>query len=128
VPDLGPPLRHQRRVAAARVQTLSECGLYEWTNTRRWAEGPALTFVGLNPSLIKVDPAVDADGPTVYRMQSFAKREGFGALRTLNLYALRSTNPVGLWVADDPVGPENDAYLVRYLEEASRLGQPVVGC
>jgi hypothetical protein len=117
-----------RGSAVARVQTLSECGQYEWTYTRRWAEGPGLTFVGLNPSLIDVDPALDADGPTIYRMQAFAIREGFGALRTLNLYALRSTAPAGLWLADDPVGSQNDAYLVRYLDEAVRLSQPVVAC
>jgi hypothetical protein len=110
------------------VQTLSSCGRYEWTYTRRWTDGPSLTFVGLNPSLITVDQALDADGPTVRRMQSFAMREGFGALRTLNLYALRCTDPAGLWAAEDPIGPENDVHLIRYFQEAVRLGQPVVAC
>jgi hypothetical protein len=128
VEETRPPALRGRGAIPVRVQTLSECGRYEYTYSRRWADGTSLTFVGLNPSLIAVDPALDGDGPTVQRMESFALREGFGALRTLNLYALRSTAPAGLWIADDPVGPENDAYLVRYLQEAVTLGQPVIAC
>jgi hypothetical protein len=65
------------RRTKTRLQTLSDRGHYEWTFRRRWADGPLLTFVGLNPSVIMVTPDVDADGPTVQRMQARAIREGF---------------------------------------------------
>lgn len=118
----------ERSGLARRAHVVSDCGQYEWTYTRRWADGPSLTFVGLNPSFITIDPEVDADGPTIRRMQSFASREGYGALRTLNLYAFRSTNPAALWATLEHVGPENDGYLSLYLEEAATLGHPVVAC
>jgi hypothetical protein len=61
----------------------------------------------LNPS------TADAleDDPTIRRCIGFAKREGCGSLRVLNLFAYRSTDPNELLHVDDPVGPYNDAML-----------------
>lgn len=39
----------------------------------------------------------------------------------VNLYALRSTDPRGLWVSPDPVGPLNDAHLLQAAQESSRV-------
>src|SRR5690606_15224537 len=44
----------------------------------------------------------------------------------LNLYALRSTDPKGLWRVADPVGPENDRYLTSHAMAASNSGWPFV--
>lgn len=69
--------------------------------------GGTVTFVGLNPSTADET----TDDPTIRRCIRFARDWGFDRLVMVNLYALRSTDPRGLWTADDPVGPENDHAL-----------------
>lgn len=66
-----------------------------------------LTFVGLNPST--ADETVD--DPTIRRCMGFARAWGYHRLKMVNLYAFRATKPSDLWLADDPVGPENDHTL-----------------
>jgi hypothetical protein len=63
----------------------------------------------LNPSV------ADAlrDDPTLARCMARARGWGFGALRMVNLFAWRATDPAALPGAEDPVGPENDAALLR---------------
>lgn len=95
---------------------LSPCGTYRYELTRLWDSAlPELLAVMLNPST--ADAAID--DPTIRRLVSFAKRDGFGGLRVLNLYALRSVDPAALW-AKDSVGPENDERLATALKAASR--------
>ncbi|OBK36981.1 hypothetical protein A5658_04800 [Mycobacterium sp. 1245111.1] len=92
---------------------LSDDGRYRWRLWRRWAEGPALMIVGLNPSTA----AADVDDATIVREVNFANGFHYSALMKLNLYAGRATDPRDLAGMDDPVGPDNDAYLDR---EAAR--------
>ena len=66
-------------------------------------------FIGLNPST--ADEA--NDDPTVRRCIRFAQSWGYGALCMTNIFAYRATDPADMLVQDDPVGPENDAYLRR---------------
>lgn len=70
---------------------------------------PRLPFLMLNPST--ADAALD--DPTIRRCKGFALRDGYSGIVVVNLYALRSTDPSNLWVHDDPVGPDNDRYLVE---------------
>jgi hypothetical protein len=65
-------------------------------------------FIGLNPSTADGT----RDDPTVKRMVSFAQRWGYGKLFLGNLFAFRSTDPAQLRSQADPVGPDNDLYLV----------------
>lgn len=67
----------------------SDCRRYRYTLTRRFADGPTVAFIGLNPSTADEH----ADDPTIRRCLGFAKRWGYGELVMLNLYALRSTDP-----------------------------------
>jgi hypothetical protein len=76
----------------------------EWDPTK-----PTCTFVMLNPSVAN---AVKLD-PTVRRCIKFAKRWGCGRLEVVNVFALVSTDPKGLELAEDPVGPENDRYILE---------------
>jgi hypothetical protein len=101
-----------------RTATISSDGAYRYLLGRRWANGPTATFVMLNPS------TADAfgDDPTIRRCMGFAGSWGCGALRVLNLYALRATRPAHLWEHPDPVGPQNDEYLSVVLSSAQGVG------
>lgn len=90
---------------------ISNCGRYRYTLHRkipqpiRWVK-PCL-FVMLNPS------TADAtnDDPTIRRCLGFAEREKCTELTVVNLFALRCTDPSGLAIDHDPVGPENDRHI-----------------
>jgi hypothetical protein len=102
----------------------SPCGAYRYTLTRQFAmRAPEpMVFVMLNPS------TADAmlDDPTIRRCMGFAKREGYGGLMVVNLYALRATDPKALWRADDPVGPANWDWLLLACRMAAQNNRPVV--
>jgi hypothetical protein len=102
-----------------RAARISECGRYRYVLLRRWGEGPAVVFVMLNPSTADAEQ----DDPTIRRCVGFARAWGYDAVRVLNLYAYRSTNPAGLAKAGVlAVGPRNDDYLLRH----ARSGAPMV--
>lgn len=88
----------------------SPCRRWRYSLTRNLdtldGEG-RVTFVGLNPSTADET----TDDPTIRRCIRFARDWGYSQLKMVNLYALRSTDPKGLWLVDDPVGPENDHEL-----------------
>jgi hypothetical protein len=74
-------------------------------------------FVGLNPSF-----ADETDNDqTIKKEIGFAKRWGFGALDKVNLFALVSTNPLGLVHCPDPEGPENASTIAETLAGAKRI-------
>lgn len=107
-----------------RAAKISDDGLFRYALLRRWSrdESAFATFIMLNPSTADAD----IDDPTIRRCIGFAKAWGMGALHVVNLYALRSTDPKGLWRVDDPVGPENDRYLTRHALAACTGGLPLV--
>lgn len=85
---------------------------------RVWDEskGRAM-FIGLNPSTadeIKNDP-------TVARMISFSKAWGFGEICVCNLFAFRATMPPDMKNADDPVGVENDSYIMKEIGNSDKV-------
>lgn len=99
-----------------RSAVISECGRYRYALSRQWdANKPMVAFIGLNPSTADAN----LDDPTIRRCIGFAKRLGAGTLVMLNLFAWRATDPSELWKADDPVGPENDEYLVTIPKAAA---------
>ena len=106
-------------VGAARF---SEDGLYRWSLTRRWKDGPLLTFVGLNPSTA----TATEDDPTIRRCIGFARREGMAGLRMLNLYAYRSTDPDKLRHVNDPMGVGNRPAWDEAFDESRITGAKIV--
>ena len=103
-----------------RTATISDNGLHRYDLTRRWVSGADwAVFVMLNPST--ADASID--DPTIRRCVGFARREGYGGLAVVNLFALRATNPEDL--ADsgdagiDTVGRDNGFHIGRWLDAAS---------
>lgn len=69
-----------------RSATLSVDGRLRWTLTRSWGDGPAVCFIGVNPS------AADhtKDDPTVRRWTHFAAAWGYRRFVAVNLYPFRT--------------------------------------
>ena len=92
----------------------SDCGRYRYRLRRRWADGEECVFVGLNPST--------ADGAkndaTVRKCMQFARTWGFAGLVLVNLFARRCRYPQALATSDDPVGPDNAAWLAGAVKDA----------
>ena len=99
--------------------TFSPDLVHRYNLVRRWADGPLLRFIMLNPSTAT---AFVLD-PTVTRCVKRAEVMGYAGLLVQNIFALRSTDPKGLYVHDDPVGPVNDDFLRTPGEE---VGQTIV--
>lgn len=56
--------------------------------------------------------------PTVERCCRRARMWGYDRLDVVNIFALRSTDPKGLYQCDDPVGADNDAAILDAAKQA----------
>ncbi|MGA9139566.1 MAG: DUF1643 domain-containing protein [Methanocella sp.] len=96
--------------------TFSKDKLYRYNLWRQWGSKSSgkVTFVMLNPS------TADAEkfDPTVRRCFGYACDWGFGSMEVVNLFAFRSTYPDQLLKTDDPVGPDNDAFVLKAARES----------
>ncbi len=96
--------------------TFSPCRRWRYLLWRRWdASKPVANFLMLNPSTadeVKLDP-------TCSRARNFAERWGYGALIVTNIFAFRNTHPEQMKAAADPVGPGNDAAIVRAAKQSA---------
>lgn len=85
-------------------------GDYRYVLTRTWnTSADPVVFVMLNPSTADAT----ADDNTIRRCVWFAKREGYGGIIVVNLYAFRATNPRVMFAAPDPVGSDNDRIIAE---------------
>ncbi len=85
--------------------SFSPCRKYRYALWRIWDESkPFLVGLCLNPSTADEN----FDDPTVAGMVKRARAWGYGGLVMLNIFAWRSTDPKGLLIPADPVGPDND--------------------
>tara|TARA_B100002049_G_C16085590_1_gene379400 strand:+ start:31404 stop:31889 length:486 start_codon:yes stop_codon:yes gene_type:complete len=87
---------------------ISKCGLYRYLLEREPGDKP-LVFVMLNPSTADAE----RDDPTIRRCRGFAKELGYTGILVVNLYAFRATKPADLGAAKDPIGIDNDAYILK---------------
>jgi hypothetical protein len=91
-----------------RSAVVSECGRYRYELIRRWADGPLLEWVMLNPSTADADE----DDPTIRRCIGFARDWGHAGIRVTNLFAYRATDPAELLnMRIPPWGRDNPDYL-----------------
>lgn len=95
---------------------ISNCGRYRYRLDRKWADGPVMGFIMLNPSTADGEK----DDPTIRRCIGFAKREGCGALIVINVFPYRATKPADLWAVEAPVrigGPQGEIEFHRAIAE-----------
>lgn len=98
--------------------TFDKTGRYRYALWREWdLRAPKVGFVMLNPS--RADASVD--DPTIRRCIGFARTWGFGGLEVVNLFAYRSTQPSELGQVADPIGAENDFYLISLQEHVEQI-------
>jgi hypothetical protein len=122
-----PPAAPNHRLSmtsAGMSAVISDCGHYRYA---LWREIPerlgelrpigVCLFVMLNPSTADAN----IDDPTITRCIRFAQRWGYRRLAVGNLYAYRATDPRELGRVEDPVGPDNYAWLDRLVAEADTL-------
>jgi hypothetical protein len=99
--------------------------LHRYALTRTWDDGPHAVFVLLNPSTA----STHSDDPTLRRVRSFARREGYSGLVLVNCFSLRATDPRTLRTRTpaalaEAVGEHTDALLALL---AGRVGDVIVG-
>ena len=93
-----------------RSADFSPCRTWRYTLKRVWDRDlPVALFVLLNPS------TADArnDDPTNRRGIGYAIKWGCGGVTFVNLFAYRTPHPRILKRAEDPVGPDNDEWILR---------------
>jgi hypothetical protein len=109
------PLILRPDISMQSAAIISPCHRYRFALWRRWDCGPQVLFVLLNPST--ADETLD--DPTIRRCLKFAQSWGYASLAVGNLFALRSTSPAKLSACRDPVGPDNDRWLLRLHDEST---------
>ena len=84
---------------------------YRYMLSRIWDKSKSkVMIIGLNPSMADASQ----DDPTIRKCIKYAKSWGYGGVYMLNLFAFRTPKPKVMFVADEPIGIENDKYLMDY--------------
>lgn len=98
-----------------RETIFSPCRKWRYTLWREWdAALPFVQFIGLNPSTADETN----DDPTIRRCIQFAKDWGFGAYCMTNIFAWRDTDPNGMKRVVNPIGDDNDKWLMEIAASA----------
>lgn len=88
---------------------------YRYNLWRTWNEcRKRAAFVMLNPS--RAD--VTYNDQTIRSCISFANLLGYGSLEVVNLFAYRTPDPLELRAVKNPVGKQNDEYIMEVCERA----------
>src|SRR5690349_7864679 len=113
MPGAGRVFLLHARGRAVNDCVFSPCRTWRYELWVRWLSARPreyCMFIGLNPSTAD-EYQLD---PTLRKCVGFAKRWGDGAMVMTNLFAYRATLPEDMKKAHiDPVGPDNDATLIR---------------
>jgi hypothetical protein len=76
-----------------------------------------LMWICLNPSTAD-ETQLD---PTLTRILGYSLREGYDGFLMTNLFAWRATDPKDMKAARDPVGPDNDRWLVQCARRCGKV-------
>ena len=97
---------------------ISECQNYRYSLLRIWDESkPLIGFIGLNPSTADHRE----DDKTISRCIKFADSWGAGGFYMMNLFAYRATSPADMKKANEPIGQENDKYLLELKNKVEKI-------
>ena len=97
---------------------ISKDKIYRYTLSRTWdSTKPTVLFIELNPSIADEN----IDDPTITRCINFAKDWGYGTLLMANLFAFRSTYPKEIYLIDDPIGKDNDHYILECVKQSDLI-------
>jgi len=91
---------------------------YRYGLWRNW--NPSLgkvLFIGLNPSTADHQ----RNDPTIRRCIAYAQHWDYGGMLVGNLFAYRATRPPDLLKASQPVGPDNEMWLLRMAAAADLI-------
>lgn len=93
----------------------SGCRKYRFALRRVWDDAlPSVMFIGLNPSTADESE----DDPTLTRCIRYAQSWAYGGVCMANLFAFRATDPKVMMSAPDPVGVDNDHWLLELSQNA----------
>ncbi|UDW83761.1 DUF1643 domain-containing protein [Pasteurella canis] len=96
----------------------SNCRTYRYVLWRIWEpELPKITFIGLNPSTADESE----DDPTIRRCINFAKKWGYGGIYMVNLFAYRSTDKSLIYQVPQPIGQDNDKYILQFSQQSEKV-------
>ena len=96
-----------RRTGRLGTAVFSIDGLRRYWLDRPWGQGKTVLWIMCNPS----DADHERNDPTIVRTICFAKREGGGSEIVVNPFSYITKDPRRLLEVEDPVGPENAAFL-----------------
>jgi hypothetical protein len=105
VGDVSP----DNRDGLASSAIISDCGRYRYRLDRDGPGEGQTVVIMVNPSTADAEQ----DDATIRKLKGFGARNGWGRIIVGNLFAYRATDVRELAAVDDPVGPENEAYLRR---------------
>ena len=94
---------------------------YRYTLLHTW-KAPSeplrtIAWIALNPSTAD-ENRLD---PTLRRIRGYSMAWGYNAFMMLNAFAYRATDPKELDAIADPVGPDNDRYLLEATANLDRV-------
>ncbi|MBU4378735.1 MAG: DUF1643 domain-containing protein [Proteobacteria bacterium] len=100
------------------ITCFSMCNKYRYFLERSWSSGNGhLCWILLNPSTADAQ----VDDPTIRRCIRFAQRWGYAGMQVVNLFAYRSTDPGQLRAVGDPVGPDNNRFILQAARECDKV-------
>ena len=85
-------------------------GDYRYLLWREWnSNNKTVSFIMLNPSLADAE----INDPTITRCIKFSQAWGYDRLEVVNLFAYRTSKPSLLKQAVEPIGEDNDRYILE---------------
>ncbi len=101
----------------------SACDCYRWELREVWDRRlPLWLWLMMNPSMARIE----FSDPTVAKTGQISRLGDAGGQIIANTGAYRSTSPAGLLKADDPIGPENEATVLRLALMVTEQGGRVI--